>query len=290
MARTTISCLALVLVSATAWAQPKTATLPKTGDDLPLAGAADWPKLAWMYEAPSAGDAAGKVVVHWFCSPSPKAVATTCAEDLERIVNLRDSGHAYIVAYIAGSQRDAKKLDPIRESEGIGRGTVAYGPGVVKLMKQLGVKEGAIVVDVDGKVKAVTTSGDLNELDARDSLVAQLESAIKDFTTSHNGPQTVKAGDKFQLAFSVQLASWLTFNPKSPLEFELSAPKDIKCDQMILRGDQLKIEDHTLTATVSCSAPRGVYEAQGQIRFGYDSPGGAHGAGQDGATWKFTVQ
>ena len=292
MARLMPTCLvlALAVVSTTAAAQPKKATLPAAGDTLPLTGAAEWPKLSWLYEAPSADDAAGKVVIHWFCSPSPRAVAQTCADDLQRIINLRDTGHVYIVAYIAGGHAQAKKLDPIRESEGVGKGTVAYGYGAMKLMKQLGVTEAAIVVDVDGKVKAVTTSGDLNELDGRDSVVNQLISAIKDFTTSHSGPDTVKAGDKFQLSFQVQLASWLAFATKEPMEFTLSAPKDIQCDATTLRGDQLKIDGHTLTATVTCSAPKGVYEAQGQIRFSYASPGGATGEGADGTTYKFTVE
>jgi hypothetical protein len=203
---------------------------------------------------------------------------------------MRDTGHAYIVAYIAGSEREAKKLDPIRESEGVGKGTVAYGPGVIKLMRQLAVTEGAIVVDVDGKVRAVTTSGDLNELDARDKVVADLASALKDFTTSHDNPAKVKAADKFALVFKVQLASWLTFNQKSPAEFVLTVPKDIKCTATTLRGAELAIDGHVMTATATCWGPKGVYEAQARMRWEDDSPGGAHGTGQDGATYKFEIQ
>jgi hypothetical protein len=276
--------------AATAAAQPKTATMPANGDALALTGAAEWPKLQWLYEAPSQNDAAGKIVVHWFCSPTPRTVAMSCAEDLAHIINLRDTGHVYIVGYLAGSQHDAKKLDPIRESEGIGKGTVAYGPGVVKLMKQLGVTEGAIVVDVDGKVRAVTTSGDLNELDARDKVVNELISALHDFTTSHDNPATVKAGDKFQLTFKVQLSSWLTFSSKTPAQFEVTVPKDIKCTNTTLRGDQLVVEGHTMTGTAVCWGPKGVYKAQGAIRFDYDSPAGEHGTGQDGTTYKFEIK
>src|SRR5690349_18356647 len=87
------------------------ATLPKVGDVLGQSGAPDWPKLTWLYETPSANDAAGRVVVHWFCTPKISA----CTDDLARIVTLRDTNHVYIVAYINGTQRDAKKLDPIRE-------------------------------------------------------------------------------------------------------------------------------------------------------------------------------
>src|SRR5262245_10695355 len=179
--------LAIVLVlvwSATAAAQ---SSIPKVGDTFALTGAADWPKLTWSYNAPSNNDAAGKVVIHWFCSPKG-----TCADDLARLVTLRENGGVYIVAYIDGSMREAKKLDPIRESEGVGRGTMATGPGVKKLFKQLGITKGpaSIVVDVDGKVKLVATSGDINELDSRDTIIKSLIDAIKAFTTSNEGPKT----------------------------------------------------------------------------------------------------
>jgi hypothetical protein len=288
MARLTTCYVALVLFAAAAGAQPaqpKGATLPKAGDAFALAGAGEWPKLAWMYAAPSTNDAAGRVVVHWFCSPSPKKVATECADDLARIIGLRDTGHVYVVAYLAGSEREAKKLDPIKESEGIGKGTVAYGPGVVKLMKQLGLTEGAVVVDVDGTVKVVTTSGDLNELDARDKIVNDLIAGIKDFTTSHDNPATAKIGDKFQLVFKVQLASWLTFNQKNPVElFTVNVTKDVQCTT------STSIDGHTLVGTATCSGKRGVYEAQSTIRFEYESPSGGHGTGQDGATYKFEIK
>ncbi len=264
-------------------------TLPKAGDPLGLTGAAEWPKLQWMYDAPSASDAAGKVIVHWFCSVKAKP----CADDLARIITLRDAGKIYIVAYIDGSQRDAKKLDPIRESEGIGRGTVAFGPGVTKLMKQLGVGPGpsSIVVDVDGKVALVGPNAASDQLDARDAKANALAGAVKDFTTSQDGPKTVKIGDKFQLTFKVQLSPWLSYSKGAPMQFDWTAPKDIKCDAMSLKGDQLKIDDHTLTAMTSCTAPKGVYEARGQIRFSYSIPGSQNmGTGEDGATWKFEVK
>src|SRR5256885_9505975 len=135
----------LALLSATAFADP-----PKVGDTLPL-NVAD--KLVWLYDAPSASDSAGKVTVHWFCTARVK----TCVDDLARVVTLRDAGRVYVIAYINGGQGDAKKLDPIRESEGVGRGTVAYGPYVTKLFKTFGITSGeaSAVVDVDGKVKAV---------------------------------------------------------------------------------------------------------------------------------------
>jgi hypothetical protein len=285
-----ITCgLAIAMLAAPAAASPGTA-LPKLGDPLALTGNTDWPKLQWLYETPAASDAAGKIVVHWFCTATPKAVAQACADDLSRMLNLRDTGHVYIVAYVSGSERDAKKLDPIRESEGVGKGTVAYGPGAVKLAKQLGVTEAAIVVDTDGKVRAVTTSGDLNELDARDKVVAELISGLRDFSTSHDNAPTAKPNEKLELRFKVQLASWLTFSTKTPAEFAVTVPKDIKCASTTLRGDQLVVEGHTMTGVAVCWGPKGVYEAQGRIRFDYDSPGGAHGTGQDGATYKFEIK
>lgn len=263
-------------------------SLPKTGDNLPLTGSGDWPKLTWSYGAPSANDAAGRVVVHWFCTPG----VSECTDDLARIVTLRENGGVYVVAYINGSQRAAKKLDPIRESEGVGHGTMATGPGVRKLFKQFGIAKGpaAIVVDVDGKVKTVATSGDINELDSRDTIIKGLVEAIKPFTTSNDAPKSAKAGDKLTFTFKVQLASWLTYSKKSPMEFTFQAAKEVKCNATTLRGDQLKIEGKLLTASLTCTAPKGSYQARGEIRFGYDSPNGATGVGNDGATWKFVVE
>ena len=129
-----------------------------------------WPKQKWLYEAPSSDDAAGKVVIHWFCigqarrrapmtSRASSTCATTAASTSSRIID--------------GNATYAKKLDPIRESEGVGKGTVAIGPGVTKLMKQIAVKPGpsSIVADTDGKVAMVTVDSDPNALDARDAEV-----------------------------------------------------------------------------------------------------------------------
>jgi hypothetical protein len=245
----------------------KAAEMPGVGDPLTLAPDF-WPKQKWLYEAPSANDAAGKVIIHWFCTAKVQA----CTDDLARIVNLRDNGRVYIVAYLDGYLPLAKKLDPIRLSEGVGKGTVAIGPGVTKLMKLIDVKPGptSIVVGVDGRVTMVTVNSDTNALDARDAEVNKEIAAIKDFTTSHDGPITAKAGEKFALTYKV-------------------VPKDIKCDATSLRSDKLKIEGREMTATVTCSAPHGVYQAVGKIRFGYDSPTGAHGLGDDGTKWDIKV-
>ena len=260
--------------------------MAKPGDTLAINGYLDT-KMQWAYNAPNQSDAAGRVVIHWFCTP--KVVA--CADDLARIVTMREAGGVYIIAYINGSARDAKKLDPIRESEGVGRGTMATGPAVKKLFKQLGIAKGpaSIVVDVDGKVKTVAVSGDINELDSRDTIIKGLVDAVKPFTTSNHGPKTAKTGERLTFTFSVQLASWLNFSNKSPTEFTLQVAKEVKCDATKLSREQMKVADKTMTATITCTAPRGSYQARGEIRFGYDSPNGATGLGNDGATWKFDV-
>jgi hypothetical protein len=283
MRRFILSLLVLGLLAEVAAAQG----MPKVGDSLALGGAGGWPSPQWAYNAPASSDAAGRVVIHWFCTPKVAA----CIDDLARIVTLREAGGVYIVAYINSSLRDSKKLDPIRESEGVGRGTVAAGPNVKKLFKQLGIAKGpaSIVVDLDGKVKVVTTSGDINELDSRDAIIKALVDAVKSYTTSNNAPTKAKAGEKMTFTFTVNLASWLTYSKKSPMEFTFTAAKEVKCDATTLKGDQLKIADKTLTAAVTCTAPRGSYQARGEIRFGYDSPNGATGLGTDAATWKFEV-
>jgi hypothetical protein len=276
----TSSVFVLAMMSATALAQPKL-------DETMSLSPTDWPKLQWTLGAPSANDAAGRVVIHWFCTPKVSA----CADDLARIVTLRENGGVYIIGYIDGSARDAKKLDPIRESEGVGRGTLAYGPGVKKLFKQLGIAKGpySIVVDVDDKVKAVTTSGDLNELDARDAMARQLVEAVKTHVATSDGPKSGKAGQRLTFTLKIQLARWLSYSKRAPMEMTLTAAKEIKCDATTLKGDQLKIEDKVLTASVTCTAPKGSYQVRGDLRFGYESPTGAQGLGAESATWKFDV-
>jgi hypothetical protein len=260
--------------------------MAQPGDMLAINGFLD-AKMQWTYNAPNQSDAAGRVVIHWFCTPKVAA----CADDLARLVTLREAGGVYIIAYINGSQRDAKKLDPIRESEGVGRGTLATGPSVKKLFKSLGIAKGpaSIVVDVDGKVRTVAVSGDINELDSRDTIIKSLVDSVKPFTTSNQAPKTARAGEKIPFTFTIQLASWLTYSQKTPMEFTLQVAKEVKCDATKLTREQMKITDKTLTATITCTAPRGSYQARGEIRFGYDSPTGAAGLGNDGATWKFDV-
>ena len=263
------------------------ATVPKVGDTLNQNGGATWPKMQWLYAAPSAKAAAGKIVIHWFCQPKVQA----CVDDLARVITLRDTGKVYIVAYLnTASASEAKKLDPIRESEGVGRGTVAYGKGVTALDKELSITGPAsFVVDVDGKVQLVSTASDPTALDARDAKVAELEKGIKDYTSHADVPATTKAGDKFTLSLKIQLANWLTYSATQARSFELTVPKDIKCDATKLTGNQIKVDGHTLTAQVSCSGPRGSYEARGAMKFGYDSPAGAGFGNADGVVWKCTV-
>jgi hypothetical protein len=292
--RTPTYCLALAsTLLATAaladTAKGPVATIPKVGDSLNQNGGAVWPKMQWLYDAPSAKDAAGKVVIHWFCQPTVSA----CVDDLARVITLRDTGKVYIVAYLnTASTTEAKKLDPIRESEGVGRGTVAYGKGVTTLDKQLSITGPAsFVVDTDGKVQMVSTASDAAALDARDAKVAELEKGIKDYTSKQDGPTAaVKAGDKFTLSLKIQLANWLTYSASGSKEFALTVPKDIKCDATKLKGDQIKVDGHTMTAQVSCSGPHGSYEARGAMKFSYDSPSGAGFGNVDGIIWKFQVQ
>jgi hypothetical protein len=269
-------------------APPVTATLPAVGETVAVTGAETWGKRDWLYDVPSQKDAGGKVVVHWFCSPKIK----TCADDLARIVTLKENGRVYVVAHIAGTKGQAKKLDPIRESEGVGRGTVAYGRNVTRMMKQMSVTGPAsVVVDLEGKVVLVATGSSPAELDARDKKVTDLVATIKEYVmTPSESPQGLKAGDKFILSISIKLASWLKFSTRAPSEFKLTAPPDFKCDAKELKGDQLKITDQTLTASVSCSAPRGIYEARGDLRFSYEHPNHAAGIGNEGAKWKFEVK
>jgi hypothetical protein len=266
---------------------PPPAALPAVGEAFALTGTASWPKLDWLYDVPAASDAAGKVVIHWFCAPRIPA----CIDDLARIVTLKENGRVYVIAYINGAKAQAQKLDPIRETEGVGRGTLAYGRGATKLMKELGVNGPAsIVVDVDGKVLLVGNAGGPAELDARDAKVNAAIGAIKEYVATSDGPTVVKPGDKFQLSIAIKLAAWLKYSDKSPMEMAITVPPDIKCEATTLKGEQIKVADKLLTAATTCSGPRGIYEARGELRFGYDAPGGGTGLGAESARWKFEIK
>jgi hypothetical protein len=268
-------------------ARPAPAALPAVGETFAITGGAGWPKLDWLYDVPSPTDAAGKVVIHWFCAPKTSA----CTDDLARIVTLKENGRVYVIAYINGTRPQAQKLDPIRESEGVGRGTVAFGRGATKLMKDLGLTGPAsIVVDVDGKVQLVTTGASPQELDARDAKVNAAIVAIKEYVSVPDGPKVAKPGDKFLLSITIKLASWLKYSDKTPMELKVTVPPDIKCDATTLKGEQIKVVDKMLSATVTCSGPAGIYEARGELRFGYDAPGGGTGIGAESAKWKFEIK
>ena len=264
-------------------------SLPSVGETLSVDGAPGWPqRLAWLYDQPSLKDATGKVVIHWFCSPKVPA----CVDDLARVVTLKEnSNRVYVVAYINGSKTQAKKLDPIRLSEGVGRGTVAYGRNVGKLFKTMSiVGPVSIVVDVEGKIAQVVTGSAPAELDARDAKVAALVAAIKEYTMTSEGPASVvKAGVKFPLQINIKLASWLRYSTKTPREFTVMIPKELKCNATTLRGDQVKITDQMLVGTVTCSGPKGSYEARANVSFGYETPGSGTGLGTESARWKFQI-
>ncbi len=296
LAVTVLAVASATLIGAPARAQNKQPaadppiSLTSVGSTLAPNGAPGWPeKLDWLYDLPSFKDATGKIVLHWFCAPKIAA----CTEDLARVVTLKENARVYVIAYINGSKADAKRLDPIRAEEGVGRGTVAFGRHATALMKRLGITGPvSIVVGIDGKVALVTTGTGPADLDARDAKVTSLSSSIKEYTTSSDGPKLVKPDEKFRLALTIKLATWLKFSKRTPAEFKLTAPRDIKCDATTLRGDQLKIADQTtMVAQVSCSGPKGVYELRGAITFGYDNPiSGGSGLGTDSAIWKFEIR
>jgi hypothetical protein len=268
-------------------AKPGPATLPAVGQAFALSGTGTFPKLDWLYDVPSANDATGKVIVHWFCAPKIQA----CVDDLARLVTLKENGRVYIVAYINGGKPDAKKLDPIRESEGVGRGTVAYGRNMARLMKDLKLTGPvSIVVDVDSRIQLITTGGLPADLDARDAKVNELVHAIKEYVATTDGPKVVKPGQSFTLSYAVKLAGWLKYSDKTPRGLKLTAPADIKCDSLDLKPEQLKIEGQMLTASVTCSGKPGIYEVGGELRFGYDAPGGGTGIGAESTRWKFEIK
>lgn len=274
---------AMAVVASMASAKSAAAETPKVGEVMV------WPTLkAWLEDPPVANDAAGKVVVHWFCS----AKAPLCKDDLARLIALREAGKIYVIGYINGSKRDATKLDPVRSA--IAGGAVSYGAPVGKLMKSLtlGAGPAAIVVGTDGKVAHVQVGGEPDVLDQRDTKVNELVAAIKEFKVTSDGPAAaVKVGERFEFKVSIELAPWLTFNSKAPTEVQLSLPTELKCDASKLTGEQLKIEDKRLTASVGCtSTARGSYEARAEYRFGYQSPNGTQALGSDGVRWKFQVK
>lgn len=274
---------ACVLLAVATLASPAHAEAPKVGDALV------WPTLkTWLEDPPVANDAAGKVVVHWFCSPR----VPLCKDDLARLVTLREAGKIYVIAYINGGKRDAMKLDPVRSE--IAAGAVAFGPAVTKLMKAMAFGKGpaAIITDTDGKVAHVQLTGDPDALDLRDAKVNELVAGIKELTVVADGPpEVLKTGDRFEFKISITLAHWLSFNPKAPTEVALALPTELACDASKLSGDQIKIEGHKLTASVACQTKqRGSYEVRAEYRFGYLNANGSQALGSDGVRWKFQVK
>jgi len=279
--------LCIVLLASTAASAD---SLPAAGDTLAVNGAVGWATPQWMYDVPSMVDSAGKVVIFWFCAPK----VTACTDDLARLTTLKETlPNTYIVAYINGTKPEAKKLDPIRDSEGVGRGTVGFGPSMRGMFKSLAISGPvSIVVNVDNKVQLVTTGSTPADFDTRDAKVRTLVGGIKLHTSVVEGPKApVKADAKFELTMTITLASWLVYSkkPGTTLEYKAIVPSDIKCDNTALKGDQLKPVNQTLSVKMTCSGPRGSYEAAAQIQFAYDAPGGGTGIGADGGRWKFEI-
>lgn len=258
--------------------------------DVPVPGSPwAWPVVKdWLEGGPTQADTAGKIVVHWFCKPK----SDPCKDDLARIYNMRDQGNVYVIAYIAGTKRDAKKLDPVRGE--VGAGAVAFGRGVTALVKKMGfaAMPVSIVVDTEGKVVLVTTTGDLDQLDARDAKVAELVKGVTAFTARTIGPTApVKPGAKFDVSVEVQIASWLAYNAMVPEVFIPALPPDVTCDAKMKRGKEVAVAGRTLTAKFTCSsAVKGAYELRATLRFGYDAPNKATGVGEETVSWKFEVK
>ena len=89
----------------------------------------------------------------------------------------------YIIAYLDGTKAQVTKLDPIRGSEGVGRGTVGFN--AAKFFKSLNLSGPlSFVVDVDNKVKLVTVGSGVADLDARDAKVKALSIPTKPYATA----------------------------------------------------------------------------------------------------------
>jgi hypothetical protein len=285
MASSTALALSIVAAGFALTATAARADTPAIGDSWV------WPTIRssdWLEGAPSGNDAAGKVVVHWFCKPK----VDDCKIDLARVFNMREQGSIYVIAYINGSKRDAQKLDPVRGD--VGAGAVAYGKSVSTLFKKMGIGAAlpmSIVLDVDGKVALVTFNGDPDQLDMRDKKVASLVDAIKMFSIEGTCPaRPIKKGDRFELTVTAEIASWLVFDASVTPEIKLTLPPDVTCEQTVIKGAAIKQEGRKLTAVVGCrGSVKGSYEAMGSLRFSYRAPNKAVGVGQDDVRWKFVV-
>ncbi len=277
------SVAAVVTLALFAPATPARAEGPAVGE------AWIWPTAKdWLEGSPSGSDAAGKVVVHWFCKPKIE----DCKTDLSRMFNMREQGSIYVIAYINGSKRDAKKLDPVRGE--VGAGAVAYGKSVAALFKKMSIGAAlpmSIVMDVDGKVALVTHNGDPDQLDARDQKVTALVEAIKTFTVRGTCPATpIKKGERFELTVEANLAGWLDFDVSVQPEINLRLPPDVTCESTVLKGAAIKMTGRTLTAVVGCrGSVKGSYEATGSLRFSYRAANRAVGVGEEAVRWKFSV-
>jgi hypothetical protein len=285
-ARTLVAPLALALAALGASAGTAAADTPVVGEYWAVPAF-----KAWLEGGPSAEDASGKITIHWFCKPKLEA----CRDDLARIYNMREQqSRVYVVAYIDGTLKDARKLDPVRGD--VGAGAVTYGKPVAAMMKSMGVGASAlpmsIVIGTDGKVALVTTTGDPEALDRRDARIASMVSDIHEYVIGSSSPAgTVKVGQSFELGLKIELASWLRFDPARPALVTLTPPPDVTCSETRLGPDKMKVIAGTLEAKLRCQAAvKGSYEAKGTIRFNFIGPRGAIGVGDDGVKWKFEVR
>ena len=243
------------------------------------------PKVGDTPERPDPS-ADGSVVIHWFCTPKLSA----CVDDLARIVRFREAGDVYVVWHLNAPLREAKEMIP--PAAGVATGRIDAGPDVQQLFKRLRIANGpaSVVVDLDGTIKAVTSSADVKELDSRDAIIRNLVANAKPYTITKLGPTSGKAGAKLAFTVQVQLGRWTRgFNVAGITFFKFQPARGMTCDEMELNRDQLKFADKTLTATVTCTAPKGSYEASGKIHFEY-RPWDATGAfADDRVDWTFGV-
>lgn len=284
--RTSVLALTLALVGLAGSAGTAAAQAPVVGDYLRV------PVFkSWLDAAPNAEDAAGKITIHWFCKPRLEA----CRDDLARIYNLREQHtRVYVVAYIDGTLKDARKLDPVRGD--VGAGGVTYGKPVAAMLSSMGATAAdlpmSVVIGIDGKVALVTRGGAPEQLDQRDAKVRAMIGDIHEYVIGASSPAgTVKVGQRFELGIKIELASWLKFDPSRPAVLHLTPPPDVTCDATTVGPERMKVIVGTLETSVKChAAVKGVYEAKGTIRFNFLGPRGAIGVGDDGVTWKFEVR
>ena len=269
------------------WPRPTPPSeMPAAGDTLPLSPDY-WGKQKWLYDAPSENDAAGKVVIHWFCPPKVQA----CTDDLARIITLRDNGKVYIVAYIDGnaSLREEARSDPRERGRRQGHGRVRPGRHQADEEARREARP-----DVDRRPTSTARSSwsRPTATPPRSTRATRRSTrsigAIKEFTTSHEGPATVKAGDKFTLAFKVQLAQLAEVLAEARRRSSTSRSRRTSSATR-RRSRATSSRSRADADRARSTAPRPTASTRRAARSGSatTSPGGSRASATDGANWKF---